>query len=494
VSVAGTLETASLGMVGSIIAISGTLDVWQSAVFQNGGGLELINGTVVAGSLELLGSTLIGAGAIDAGSIFGDTGSVIDATGGTLTFNGSSLFMEGKIEGDGTVAITGGGVTLQNVQLSVNTLSFSGAGGELLFLASTSYGGNFTLGAGWKLVMDRDGELDLTGTSTLSGTVEGGKLVLLGGTVALDTSFRSRNSNLTVAGADATLGLAVTCIGTFAESSGTINLNGHNLTLRGTETFTGGSVMGAGTVMLKSASTIDGLTLDGGATLSNFAVASENGTVTLGDGSGGFGKIMNQASATFDFVGDGRVTAAVGGSGTFSNLAATSLLEKTGGTGTSLIGVDVANSGEILVSSGTLEIGGNVTGATGTLAINGAATLQFDKSVASGQALTFAGTGGDLVLGMAASFAATIAGFGAGDQLDALHFGVGTTVGFVENGGNTGGTLSITNGASQAQLALLGQYSAAGVGSTSTSQGTVITYTPPPSASDSIASLVPAHG
>jgi hypothetical protein len=187
------------------------------------------------------------------------------------------------------------------------------------------------------------------------------------------------------------------------------------------------------------------------------------------------------------------VTAAAGGHGSFSNAAATSILEKTGGTGTSLVGVNVANGGEIMVSSGTLEIGGNVTGSSGTLVVSGASTLQFDKSVASGQALTFSGSGGDLVLGKAASFVATIAGFGAGDQIDALLFDVGTTVSFVENGGNTGGMLTVKDGAAQAQLALLGQYSAAGFGSSSTSQGTVITYTPPVAA-EAMAGLAASHG
>jgi hypothetical protein len=426
------------------------------------------------------------------GTFTQSAGTVFVDTGDTLTLDGTAS-LAGTVSGPGTLAITGGTATLKSgASLSVANLSISGASTVVTLSETLSYGGHLTLGAGATLSIGAADTLTLTGTSTLGGTLKGGSLVLGGGTVALDTKLKT--SHLTVAGADVTLGLAVTYAGIFAESSGTVNLNGHNLTLSGATTFTGGTVMGAGSVMLRSASTIDGVIVDGGAMLSNFAVASENGPVVLGDSSGGFGKIMNQANATFDFLGDGSVTAAAGGSGAFSNLAPTSILEKTGGTGTSLVGVNIANGGEILVNTGTLEIGGNVTGSSGTLAIEGAASLQFDKSVATGQALTFSGSGGDLVLGKAASFAATIAGFGAGDEIDALHFGLGTTVGFVENGGNTGGTLTIANGGTQAQLALLGQYSAAGFGSTSTGQGTVITYTPPPSASDSIASLAPAHG
>ena len=42
----------------------------------------------------------------------------------------------------------------------------------------------------------------------------------------------------------------------------------------------------------------------------------------------GFGKITNEAKATFDFVGDGSVTAAAGGGGAFKN-DATAILEKS---------------------------------------------------------------------------------------------------------------------------------------------------------------------
>jgi hypothetical protein len=417
--------------------------------------------------------------------------SVAVASGNTFTLTGTST-LTGAITGAGTLAFAGGTATIKSgAALPVANLSISGSGTAVKLNEDLSYGGIFTDGAGSTLTIGATNTLTLIGTSTLSGSIKGGTLVLGGGTVALDAV--PLNSALTLAGANVTLGVTGTYAGTFTESTGTLNLNNDKLTLTGAATFSGGTVLGPGNVSLKGSSTLDSFTIDGGAQLLNFAVASENGTITLGDGSGGSGKIMNEAGGTFDFTGDGSVVAATGGSGAFSNLASTSILEKTGGTGTSLVGVNVANSGNILVSSGTLEIGGKVTGATGTLTIQGAATLQFDKAVASGEALSFSGTGGDLVLGQAANFAGTIAGFAAGDEIDALHFGVGTTVSFVENGGNTGGTLTITNGTSQAQLSLLGQYAAAGFGSTSTNKGTVITYTPPAAAADPIAGLAPSH-
>src|SRR5262249_29677723 len=158
---------------------------------------------------------------------------------------------------------------------------------------------------------------------------------------------------LTATGADVTLGATVVYAGTFAESSSNLNLNGDKLSLTGSSTFTGGVIDGPGNLLLKGNSTIHGLTVAGGAMLSNFAVITDNGTVTLGDSSGGSGRIVNEAGATFDFVGNGRINQESGGVGSFSNLSSTSILEKTGGTGKSVVGVNVANNGEVLVSSGT---------------------------------------------------------------------------------------------------------------------------------------------
>jgi hypothetical protein len=109
-----------------------------------------------------------------------------------------------------------------------------------------------------------------------------------------------------------------------------------------------------------------------------------------------------------------------------------------------------------------------------------------------GQPFQFRSEGNETAL-LGATFSSSFAGFGPSDEIVAEHFGVGTKVSFVENGANTAGTLTLQNGSTQVQLALLGQYSAAGFGSSSTSQGTVITYTPPPSGADSVAGLAASH-
>jgi autotransporter passenger strand-loop-strand repeat protein len=78
--------------------------------------------------------------------------------------------------------------------------------------------------------------------------------------------------------------------------------------------------------------------------------------------------------------------------------------------------------------------------------------------------VTFGGMSASLVLDQGFTFTGTIAGWQAHDTIDfgAIAFVSGTTaVGFVENSDNTGGTLTVSDGAHVATLALLGQYSAA---------------------------------
>ena len=81
----------------------------------------------------------------------------------------------------------------------------------------------------------------------------------------------------------------------------------------------------------------------------------------------------------------------------------------------------------------------------------------------SGSELTFAGPSGTLVLEAAATFAGTVVGFAAQDGIDLTRFSFSdrTTLGYIENGKQTGGTLTVTNGSHVADIALLGNYTAA---------------------------------
>uniref|UniRef100_UPI001FC8AEE3 Ig-like domain-containing protein n=1 Tax=Burkholderia ambifaria TaxID=152480 RepID=UPI001FC8AEE3 len=155
-------------------------------------------------------------------------------------------------------------------------------------------------------------------------------------------------------------------------------------------------------------------------------------------------------------------------------------LEATGSGGL-VIESAVNNTGNLWANNGNLTIHGDVTGA-GSATISGGATLEFGG--ASAENTTFAdGAAGTLKLDHSAGFTGTVSGFAAGDALDLTDvlFGDHTTLSFTANDTGTGGTLTVSDGAHTAQVALQGNL-AGGSFQLSHDQGsgTVVTYVPPP--------------
>jgi len=72
-----------------------------------------------------------------------------------------------------------------------------------------------------------------------------------------------------------------------------------------------------------------------------------------------------------------------------------------------------------------------------------------------------------------------VSGFNGDDRLDLLdvNFASGATLKYTANADNTGGTLSVTDGVHTANIALLGQYDAAGFQTEADKNtGTLISY------------------
>ena len=76
--------------------------------------------------------------------------------------------------------------------------------------------------------------------------------------------------------------------------------------------------------------------------------------------------------------------------------------------------------------------------------------------------MTFTGTNGALWLDQPSTFTGKVSGFGAQNVIDltGIAFNAQTTLGYSANSNKTGGTLSITDGALSAKIALLGNYMA----------------------------------
>ena len=319
-------------------------------------------------------------GGSPAGGAFVNAGT-LSKTGGTGTSAiGVTLTDTGPIQAtSGTLGLWGGGTTSGAATLT------AGAGADLDF-----HGGTFAVAAGSSL--SGAGTMSFSGaTVTVAGSYNvAGQTSVSGGTVDFNSSATAE---------------------TLAQSGGTLTGAG-TLTVNGALSWTGGTMSGSGTTVANG-----GLTLGGTATSTYYLeylsarTLNNFGTATLAsyyDSHGLYidsgGTLNNEAGASFTLVSDAQIFNN-GGSpagGTFVNAGT---LSKTGGTGTSTIGVALNNAGTIQAASGTLYIQGtfsNYASATHTLTGGSyivSATLQFPdvNIVTNASAITLSGTASQIV-------------------------------------------------------------------------------------------------
>jgi hypothetical protein len=189
---------------------------------------------------------------------------------------------------------------------------------------------------------------------------------------------------------------------------------GDKLTLSKAATL-GGTLNGAGTVAVASA-TLSGLTVGGTTILSVTTTATQTGNITIGDATASAATLSIAEGATYTIAG---AFGMARGTATTSSLKVIGTLTGPAGTGVSVIGVKVVDTGSMVAATGTLDFTAALTG-TGTMTIDAGATLEADLTAASTLTATFAGAGAVLGLADPSKFAATIAGFAAGDTLELL--------------------------------------------------------------------------
>ncbi|MGA8817074.1 MAG: hypothetical protein WB624_07275, partial [Xanthobacteraceae bacterium] len=105
----------------------------------------------------------------------------------------------------------------------------------------------------------------------------------------------------------------------------------------------------------------------------------------------------------------------------------------------------------------------------------------FDIPTPSAEDVTFADNTGTLQLDDSRGFTGQISGFSGQDQIDLgdIGFGASSTIGYAANSDNSGGTLTVSDGTNTANLALLGQYSAASFIASSDGHGGSMIAEPP---------------
>ncbi|WP_018963985.1 autotransporter-associated beta strand repeat-containing protein [Ancylobacter sp. FA202] len=305
---------------------------------------------ILMGDNSYAGGTGIGAGS----AIHVTADSALGALSGGITLAGGTLAAEQGFASARTVALVGGG-TIRVADAAVFTLSgvlggtgdFTKSGlGTLVLTGSNGYGGNTVVEAGTLQV----------GDGGTSGTISGN--VANAGTLVFN-----RSDNIVYAGAISGAGTLVQA-GTGA------------LVLTGTGSYTGGTRIAAGTLVLGNGGTSGAIT----------------GNV-VNDGTLAF----NRADAvTFGGVISGSGTVAQYGAGTLTLTGANTYAGGTSvGSGATL---QVASDGNLGAAAGSLTLAGGVLAPTASFASARAVTLTGSGgfSVGTGITLTLTGrVGGD---------------------------------------------------------------------------------------------------
>jgi hypothetical protein len=283
-----------------------------------------------------------------------------------------------------------------------------------------------------------------------------GTLSLAGGRTAFDSEATLSVANWSISGAGTAVMFseALTYAEAFSEAAGaTVTLTGGNLTLTGSASLAGGTVNGSHSLRTKGTTTVSGVTIGGTAVWDNTnTVTQSGGAVTIGDANGDKAELDNASAGIYDIVGDSGIAR---GSSTASYISNAGLLEKTAGTGTSAITPKIQNAGMIVVTSGTLDIEGAVTGA-GTDTVLGDSTLEFGSTVSGNQTIDFAGGQSVVDLIDPHGFSGQIENFASPDTVDLS--GDWVFSGFSENSGGTLGMLTLARGATHLSLDFIGDY------------------------------------
>ena len=162
---------------------------------------------------------------------------------------------------------------------------------------------------------------------------------------------------------------------------------------------------------------------------------------------------------------------------TGSNLVVNDGTMESTGSGGLIINGDLSNNGMLWANNGNITVAGTVDG-SGYAVIEGSAQLEF--GAASSENTTFAATGdGTLKLDQSADYSGTVSGFNEGDRLmlSDLLVDADTTLTFAENQDGTGGLLTVSDGTHTANVAMAGDYDAAGFHVAADSSGaSVISY------------------
>jgi hypothetical protein len=148
------------------------------------------------------------------------------------------------------------------------------------------------------------------------------------------------------------------------------------VTINGAGVLDGGSATGSTVLNIKGPIALANYTLAGGAVLNNAGTTSQTAQIAVGDATGVNARINSAAGATYQIGGDYGIT----GNSASAGLVNAGTLAKINGSGTSVVGINIASTGTISANAGgTLEftrpndvVSGVLSGA-GQIAFGGSA-------------------------------------------------------------------------------------------------------------------------
>ena len=411
---------------------------------------NLIGSNGAPATLTNVNNTIAGAGTIGDGNLILINQGVIDANqSNALVINtgGNTVTNSGTLE-----AAASGGLVIESNVSNSKTIEAYGTNAKVVIESSVT---NATTGL--ILASGSGAQVDLD-----NATISGGKLQTSGSNALIETvsgSTDALNGVTITAGSTVEINAGTTLmLGGTVANSGVLLVNGGVLDVNGA--LTGGTIQieGAGEAVMTQKS--------------NESVAflsKSTGELVLDQAPSFSGSISGLGTTQSIDLTDINFAAGVKISYSSNNRNNTSgVLTVTDGTNTAhlqlagtytLANFKVASDG----AGGTLLTDPTVvTQKPGNAAENVGNNIVLEINTRDSGNVTFTGTSGALWLDQPSTFTGKVSGFGAQNVIDltGIAFNAQTTLGYSANSSQTGGTLSITDGALSAKIALLGNYMA----------------------------------